>query len=126
MENLLRIKESFYREHNPNFKIITNDFHNINRRIKNIDKSLFLVYNGFEEKYEIHDLRNQGSTYVLSFKDVDKEILITLNKAKDRDTVKYIREEHEKQKRYNNDKKDRYTKDISNFARNYETEIFTK
>jgi hypothetical protein len=87
---------------------------------------LVLVYNGFEEKYEIHDLRNLGSTYVLSFDKVDKEIINILNKTKDRDTIKYIKQEHANQKRYEREKKERYTSDNYKFAKNYETEILTK
>lgn len=126
MEHLFRVKSSFFNEHNPNFKIITNDFFGISKRIKKIDKSLVLVYNGFEEKYEIHDFRNLDSTYILSCEEVDKELLDLLNKAKDRDTVRYIQQQHREQKRFANDKKDRFKRDAYEFARNYETEILTK
>jgi len=117
--NLLKIKKSFFEEENPFYKIIDNDYYDISNRIKKIDKTLVVVYNALNGKYEVHDLRNKFSTFVMSFKSLDKEIILQLNISKDRDTIKQLQDERAKFKKFTKQKQDERTNDNKNFALRY-------
>lgn len=117
--NLIKLKRSFFEEENQYYTVIEKDFYGISRRIKRIDKSLCLVYNALNGKYEIHDLRNTDSTFVLSAKDIDKEILNLLNASKDSNTISRIKDSRAKNKKYLKRKQAQRSEDNKQFALHY-------
>ena len=48
-----------------NIQIIT-DVYNISKRIKQIDKNYYIVFNTSKQKFEVHNSNQRGSTYCLT------------------------------------------------------------
>lgn len=126
MDKEYKIKLSFFEEENPFYLVIKNDYFNIAKRIKKIDKYLFLVFNLLQKQYEIHDVKNKHNTFVIGFNTQDKEILDLLNKSKDRNTIAIIRDEARKRDRYIKRKKEVKAKDNKDFIYREQVEILTK
>ena len=122
MNKEYKVKESFFGEKNPFYKIIENDFYNIAKRIKNIDYTLVLVFNSMQNQYEIHDIRTKENTFVLAFDFLDKSILNLLNKSKDRDTIAFVRSENKNRIRYNKQKQEVKTKHNKDFINRLQVE----
>ena len=57
------------------------DVFNISKRIKDIDKNYYVVYNTSKQKFEIHNSKQYGTSYCLT---------IPFNKLDER-TLKYVR-----------------------------------
>ncbi len=47
-------------------KIIDKDLFNISRRIKGIDKNYYILFDNKTNKWEVHNLKQKGSTYCLT------------------------------------------------------------
>lgn len=47
-------------------KIILSDVYNIAKRLKEIDRNYFVVYNTSKKKYEVHNSRQIGDSYCLT------------------------------------------------------------
>lgn len=45
---------------------IENDVYNISKRIKNIDRDYYVVYDTSKQKFEVHNSKQIGSTYCLT------------------------------------------------------------
>jgi|LGOV01.1.fsa_nt_gb hypothetical protein len=119
MKREYKVKESFFGERNPFYRIIKDDFYKIAKRIKSIDYTLILVFNSMQDQYEIHDTRTKDNTFVLAFETLDKSILNLLNKSKERDTIAIIRSESRNRIRYQKQKQEvrkRHNKDFINRA----------
>ncbi len=59
-----------------NIKILC-DVYNISKRIKDIDKNYYVVYNTSKQKFEIHNSKQYGTSYCLTvpFNQLDKRTL---------------------------------------------------
>ena len=55
-------------------KIIKNGLFNINKRLKNIDKSYYLVYNTISKMFEVHS-NKQKNSYCFSFSTCDFRLI---------------------------------------------------
>ena len=120
------IKLSFFLEENPFYRIIKNDFYKISQRIKKIDKTLFLIYNSLQAQFEIHDLRTLDNTFVLSFESIDKQVIDVINKAKDRNTIAFVKEEARKRDRFNDQQQDMRVQQNKEFISRYQVETIIR
>lgn len=62
---------------------IENDVYNITKRIKNIDRDYYVVYNTSKNRFEVHNSSQIGSSYCLSlpFTQLDERTLTYVRKT---------------------------------------------
>lgn len=85
----------------PSLVEIKEHVFDIPRRLREIDDALRVYYNKQTGKYEVHDLRAKGATYVLSVPVLDVRLetrlrMISLENRKPADILQYIDEANEK------------------------------
>lgn len=70
------------------------DVYNISKRVKEIDKYYYVVYDTSKNKFEIHNSKQIGSTYCLTlpFKCLDERCLNYINKTKSENIEKILNE----------------------------------
>lgn len=100
MNNTYGIRRSFNLENNFHFQVIENDVFDVSKRLKEIDKNLYLVFNRLHECYEVHDITQPTTSFTISFDDLNSEILDILNKIKARRTLNYSKEQRSNRRRY--------------------------
>ena len=73
--------------------IVKNDLFNISRRIKQIDKNYFLMFNFKTKKFEVHYKRNKNTLeIILPFNVLDKRTLDLVRKTRVENREKLIEE----------------------------------
>lgn len=116
MELTYGIKKSFNYENNVHYKIIENDIFGVSERLKEIDPNLYLVYNGLQDCYEIHDITQISTTYALTFDELNGEIIDILRKVKTRNTIEYSRSQSFLSKRYGEHQEEKLKQDRTNLV----------
>ena len=71
---------------------IESDVYNISKRVKNMDKDYYVVYNTSSSKFEIHNSSQIGGTYCLTlpYKELDERTLDFINQTKSENIEKII------------------------------------
>ena len=71
---------------------IKHDVYNIAKRIKNIEKNYFIVYNTSKKSFEVHNSRQIGTTYCLTlpYKELDERALKYVNYTKSENIEKIL------------------------------------
>ena len=71
---------------------IESDVYNISKRVKNIDKDYYVVFNTSTSKFQIHNSSQIGSSYCLTlpYKELDERTLNYINKTKSENIEKII------------------------------------
>lgn len=95
-----QIRRTFNLENNIHFRIIEDDFKGIAKKIKQIDKNLYLVLNKLHNCFEIHDITQNITTYALTFDNLDSSIIDIIKKVKMRDTISIVQEQSYFKKRF--------------------------
>ena len=79
---------------------ISHDLFNIVKRLKQIDKNYFVLYNKKSQKYEVHYKRNFGTLeLVLPFDRLDKRAIDLVLKSKIENKQKLLKEMEENNKK---------------------------
>ena len=71
---------------------LSSDVYNISKRVKEIDKNYFVLYNTSNAKFEIHNSKQIGSTYCLTlpFKQLDERTLNYIHQTKSENIEKIL------------------------------------
>lgn len=70
--------QEYFNKH-PYKVVVRDDLYSINRRLKEIDNSYFLIYDTFREKYEVHSTDNGGASsycFTVPFDELDARTLV--------------------------------------------------
>lgn len=106
-----RIADTLARK--PFCTLITRDTHHVARRLSDIDKGYFVLFNHKRNRYEVHNTRNLGDTYcfVAPYNELDGRTVEYAIETSSSNIIATIKSENEKlerlqKQRHVNERKD--------------------